>query len=45
MTIFFQDIEEAVVMKQTKKHNLQRNGEEEVKPKPKENPQPSKELC
>jgi hypothetical protein len=33
MTIFFLDIEEAVVMK--KQTNLQRNGEEEVKPKPK----------
>jgi hypothetical protein len=39
---YFQDIEEAVVIKQNQNTTFKRNGEEEVKPKPKENPQPSK---
>jgi outer membrane biosynthesis protein TonB len=41
--ILSQDIEEAVVMKQTKKiQPSKETAKEEVKPKPKENPQPSK---
>jgi hypothetical protein len=42
--ILSQDIEEAVVIKQTKTQPSKETAKEEVKPKPKENPQPSKHL-